>query len=191
MSDKQRKVFKIIIICLAIFLIAELIYFGIRYYINRQNSTYYSVVNDIVLIDKGYVGAGFSDYKNSEDEEEAFISDFSDVLRVLYTVNKYSEGVHQEDINVLIMGRGTSSVPLYSLNFAPAKYSTSVPASAVSAFAISSSSLTVLSVVFFTLINCILYVGIFSFSNTILIVGILSSSIVVWLAIIPSVVSIV
>ena len=56
----------------------------------------------------------FSDYKNSEDEEEAFISDFSDVLRVLYTVNKYSEGVHQEDINVLIMGRGTSSVPLFT-----------------------------------------------------------------------------
>ncbi len=56
----------------------------------------------------------FSGYKNSEDEEESFISDFSDVLRVLYTVNKYSEGVHQEDINVLIMGRGTSSVPLFT-----------------------------------------------------------------------------
>lgn len=71
MSDKQRKVFKIIIICLAIFLIAELIYFGIRYYINRQNSTYYSVVNDIVLTDKGYVGAGFSDYKNSKFNDYA------------------------------------------------------------------------------------------------------------------------
>ena len=56
----------------------------------------------------------FSGYKNSEDEEESFIGDFSDVLRVLYTVNKYSEGVHQEDINVLIMGRGTSSVPLFT-----------------------------------------------------------------------------
>ena len=71
MSDKQRKVFKIIIICLAIFLIVELIYFGIRYYINRQNSTYYSVVNDIVLTDKGYVGAGFSDYKNSKFNDYA------------------------------------------------------------------------------------------------------------------------
>ena len=73
----------------------------------------------------------------------------------------------------------TSSVPLYNLNFAPAKYSTSVSASAVSAFAINSSSLTVLSVVFFTFISCKSYVGIFSFSNVILIVGILSSSVVV------------
>ena len=72
-----------------------------------------------------------------------------------------------------------SSVPLYSLNFAPAKYSTSVSARAVSACAISSSSLIVLSVVFFTFIICKSYVGIFSFSISMLIVGIPSSSVVV------------
>ena len=82
-----------------------------------------------------------------------------------------------------------SSVPLYSLNFAPCKYSTSVSASATSAFAISSSSLTVLSVVFFTFIICKSYVGIFSSSITIFIVGILSSSVVVCSFISPVAVS--
>ena len=71
MSDKQRKIFKIIIIVLAVFLVVELIYFGIRYYINRQNSVFYSVVNDIVLTSDGYIGAGFSDYKNSKFNDYA------------------------------------------------------------------------------------------------------------------------
>ena len=82
-----------------------------------------------------------------------------------------------------------SSVPLYNLNFAPSRYSTSVFASDVSAFAINSSSLTVLSVVFFTFIICKLYVGIFSSSNVIFIVGIPSVSVVSWLAITPVAVS--
>ena len=71
-----------------------------------------------------------------------------------------------------------SSVPLYNLNVAPCKYSTSVFAKDVSACAISSSSLIVLSVVFFTFIICKLYVGIFSSSNVMFIVGISSSTIV-------------
>lgn len=55
----------------------------------------------------------FSDYSDSEEEEEAFIMDDTDSLRVLYTVNKYNEGVHLEALNVLILGRGTSSVSLF------------------------------------------------------------------------------
>lgn len=66
MSEKQKKIFKTIIIILGIFLIVEIIYFGIRCYINRQNSTFYTVMNDIVTEKKGYVGVGFSDYRNSD-----------------------------------------------------------------------------------------------------------------------------
>ena len=71
-----------------------------------------------------------------------------------------------------------SSVPLYNLNFAPAKYSTCEFANDVSAFAINSSSLNVLSDTFFTFINCKLYVGIFSFSIVRFIVGIPFSSVI-------------
>ena len=75
-----------------------------------------------------------------------------------------------------------SFVPLYSLNFAPSRYVTSaleesVPSS-IPACAVASSSLTVVSVVFFTFIICKLYVGIFSSSKFSVIVGILSSSVV-------------
>mgnify|MGYP004558429813 FL=1 len=67
MSNKQKKIFKTIIIALAIILIGEIIYFGIRYYNGRKNSTYYSVINNaIVENEKNYVGAGFSDYKQSK-----------------------------------------------------------------------------------------------------------------------------
>ena len=72
-----------------------------------------------------------------------------------------------------------SSVPLYSLNFAPSRYSTSVFESVTS-----SLSLTWLSIVFFIFIICKSYVGIFSSSNVMFIVGILSSSVVFWLAIV-------
>ena len=84
-----------------------------------------------------------------------------------------------------------SSSFLYNLNFAPDKYVTSVSANAVSAFAFSSSSLTVASVVFFTFIICKLYVGIFSSSMFNVIVGILSSSVVLWSFIVPLVVCII
>jgi len=66
MSEKSTKIFKIIIIILVIFLIAEVIYFGIRYYINRQDSIFYTVINDVVVEKDGYVGVGFSDYRNSD-----------------------------------------------------------------------------------------------------------------------------
>ncbi len=73
------------------------------------------------LRDKMFGGIGlnqkyfisFSDYLDSASEEEAFIMDDSDSLRVLYTVNKYNEGVHLENLDVLILGRGTSSVSLF------------------------------------------------------------------------------
>ena len=69
-----------------------------------------------------------------------------------------------------------SSSPLNNLNVAFASGVTSVPAKSVSALAINSSSLTVLSVVFFILNNCKLYVGIFSSSNVKLTTGISFSS---------------
>lgn len=64
---KQNKVFKIIIICLIVFLIAEVIYFGIRIYNNRKNSTFYDVVSSVILKDENnYVGVGLSDYRYSK-----------------------------------------------------------------------------------------------------------------------------
>ena len=66
MSDKQRKIFKIIVIVLSVILVTELIYFGVKYYINRQNSVFYTVFNSIVIDDNDYIGVGFSDYRNSD-----------------------------------------------------------------------------------------------------------------------------
>ena len=56
----------------------------------------------------------FGEYKDSEKEEEAFINDNELGIKVLYTVNKYSEGVHSENTNVLVMERGTFSVSLFT-----------------------------------------------------------------------------
>ncbi len=55
----------------------------------------------------------FLEYSKSEDEEKSFLQDNSSVLKVLYTVNKYNEGIHPENINTLILGRGTNSVTLF------------------------------------------------------------------------------
>lgn len=71
MTKKQKKIFKIVIICLAVFLVAEIIFFGVRYYKGRNSSTFYTVINSVVMLDKGYVGAGFSDYKNSSFNDYA------------------------------------------------------------------------------------------------------------------------
>ncbi len=86
MSNKQKKIFKTIIIVLAIILIGEIIYFGIRYYNGRKNSTYYSVINNaIVENEKNYVGAGFSDYKQSK------YNDYEDGLNKA-TIFNYKDG---------------------------------------------------------------------------------------------------
>lgn len=86
MSSKQKKIFKTIIIALAIILIGEIIYFGIRYYNGRKNSTYYSVINNaIVENEKNYVGAGFSDYKQSK------YNDYEDGLNKA-TIFNYKDG---------------------------------------------------------------------------------------------------
>ena len=67
MKDKQRKVFKIILIVLTVVLIAELIYFGVRYYLNRKDSVFYTVVNSAIMENENnYVGVGFSDYYNKK-----------------------------------------------------------------------------------------------------------------------------
>lgn len=69
MSKKQKKIFKIIIIVLVIFLIAETIYFGIRYYNYRKDNVFYTVVNSAIFTDDGYISVGFSDYKYSDFNE--------------------------------------------------------------------------------------------------------------------------
>ncbi len=70
MSKKQKKIFKTIIIILAVILVGESIYFGIKYYNNRKNSTFYSVVNSAIFKDyNNYIGAGFSDYRHSDFNE--------------------------------------------------------------------------------------------------------------------------
>ena len=65
-NEKIYKRLKIAIIILASLLVVELVYFGIRMYQNRKNTSYYSIVNNIIKDDAIYVGAGFSDFKNSE-----------------------------------------------------------------------------------------------------------------------------
>ena len=69
MSEKQKKIFKIIVIALAVILVAEIIYFGFRYYKIRKENTYYTVVNSLILTDDGYTGAGLSDYRYSDFNE--------------------------------------------------------------------------------------------------------------------------
>lgn len=70
MTDKQKKIYKIIIIVLAMFLFFELIYFGIKIYNNRKNSTFYDVSNSIILTDENnYVSVGSSDFRHSKFNE--------------------------------------------------------------------------------------------------------------------------
>ncbi len=90
MDKKQKKVFKIIIIALAVFLVAEVIYFGVRYYLNRQNSTFYTVVNSIVLDDENYIGAGFSDYRYSK------FNDYQDGLNKATIFEGNNSGITNE-----------------------------------------------------------------------------------------------
>lgn len=67
MKDKNIKTLKIIVVVLALVLVAELIYFGVRSYNNRKNSVFSTVMNGIVMLsDDKYVGAGYSDYRHSD-----------------------------------------------------------------------------------------------------------------------------
>ena len=81
MNNKQKKIFKIVIIALILFLIGEVVYFGIKYYNDRKNSVYYTVINSAILEDNdNYVGVGFSDYRNSK-------------------LNKYEKGYYKATIS--------------------------------------------------------------------------------------------
>lgn len=66
LDNKKLKIIKIVSIVLLIVLALELIYFGYSYYKNRKNSTYYSITNDLVVLDNSYVGVGLSDFKHSK-----------------------------------------------------------------------------------------------------------------------------
>ena len=66
MSDKQKKIFKTIIIVLVIILVGEIIYFGIRYKINRDKYVFYTVENSTIFDGNDRVAVGFSDYRHSK-----------------------------------------------------------------------------------------------------------------------------
>ena len=67
MTSKQKKIYNAIIIFLVAFLLIEIIYFGIKFYNARKNSTYYDVTNSIILENENnYVGVGSSDFKHSD-----------------------------------------------------------------------------------------------------------------------------
>ena len=69
MNEKQKKIFRIIVIALVVILVAEIIYFGFRYYKIRKENTYYTVVNSLILQEDGYTGVGLSDYRYSDFNE--------------------------------------------------------------------------------------------------------------------------
>lgn len=65
-DKKIVKILKYITIALAIFLLMELIYFGYKMIKIRNNSTYYSGINNVIKTDTGFVAVGFSDSKHSK-----------------------------------------------------------------------------------------------------------------------------
>jgi len=62
----KSKLLKMTICILVSILIIELIFFGIKIYNDRQNTSYYQIASDIVQVENGYVGVGLSDFKNSK-----------------------------------------------------------------------------------------------------------------------------
>lgn len=65
-EEKKIKVIKTLSMILLMILVLELIYFCYKYYRNRENSTYYSITNDLVVLDDSYIGVGLSDFKHSK-----------------------------------------------------------------------------------------------------------------------------
>lgn len=67
MNYKNKKLMSIAIVSLAVILVIEIFYFGIKIYHNRKVSTFYTVVSSVILDNEStYVGAGFSDYRHSK-----------------------------------------------------------------------------------------------------------------------------
>ena len=80
MTEKQKKIYRIIIIALVVFLVGEIIFFSVKIYKNRKASTFYNVVSSLVLNDENnYVGVGASDYRYSK-------------------INKYDDGYEKATI---------------------------------------------------------------------------------------------
>ena len=97
MSDKQKLVYEIVIIALATVLVGELIYFGVRIYLNRKESTFYTVINSVIVDDENnYVGVGSSDYRYSK-------------------FNKYDEGY--DKATIFKIKDGDNLVVIYSPKF--------------------------------------------------------------------------
>ena len=73
MTNKSKKTMSIIIAILAIVLVVEIIYFGIKMYNNRKDSTFYTIVSSAILDNAdNYIGVGFSDYRHSKFNEFEF-----------------------------------------------------------------------------------------------------------------------
>lgn len=67
MSDKKKKIFKIVIIALVSLLVIELCYFGYKLYKDRKESIFYSEYNSLIMENENdYIAAGFSDYRHSK-----------------------------------------------------------------------------------------------------------------------------
>lgn len=65
-EDKRLRILKKIAIALACIVVIELVYFGIKLYTIRKNTTYYSAINSVIESDDKLVAVGFSDSKNSD-----------------------------------------------------------------------------------------------------------------------------
>ncbi len=93
--SKKLKIIKILSFILIGFLVVELIYFGIIVYKDRKNSTYYTIVNDLVLLEDGYVAVGFSDFKHSSFNKT---SDYNKAI--IWKYNDAFEAVKEEYIKL-------------------------------------------------------------------------------------------
>ena len=69
MTDKQKKIYRIIIISLAVLLVGEIIFFGVKIYKNRKDSTFYSVASSLVLDD------------NDNSEKEEFLKNVINLIK--------------------------------------------------------------------------------------------------------------
>ena len=67
--DEVNSKLKKVIIVLAIIMVLECIFFGIKYVKSRNSNTFISALNEIIKVDDKYVGVGISDFKNSKLNE--------------------------------------------------------------------------------------------------------------------------
>ncbi len=65
-TGKINKILKTLTIILSVVLIVEIIYLGIKLYLNRVNTTYYSTIESIIKDNDNYITVGLNDFKHSK-----------------------------------------------------------------------------------------------------------------------------